>query len=96
MEEPKEPAKIPYSYSLEYKKEYYQRHREKIAKSNAELVVCKVCGKTVTKQRMNKHYSTAACQKARLQKQQNEIPQMKKDIEELKKQYIQIMELLDP
>jgi endogenous inhibitor of DNA gyrase (YacG/DUF329 family) len=75
---------IPYSYTKEYKLEYYQKNKDKISKANSTQVTCPVCNKNVTKQRLFRHRQTAGCQNAQLLKDQSEIHKLKNDIDEMK------------
>lgn len=56
---------------VEYKRQYYQDHKEKFNKShkeNVEYVTCKICGKTIQKVHLELHNQTKFHMKHMFQK----------------------------
>lgn len=49
--------------SKEYQSKYYKEHKQKLISQLCEKVECNICGRKVTKNRLNIHKTTLLCRK---------------------------------
>ena len=57
-----------------YNKTYYANNKDKILSDLCSKVQCELCGRTVIKNNINKHYTTQLCMKTQ---ERNEIIQLR-------------------
>jgi late competence protein required for DNA uptake (superfamily II DNA/RNA helicase) len=59
-------TRIYESDSPEWKKAYYEKNKDIIAKRNKEKLMCDCCGKEISRGQMTKHKATPYCRKRRI------------------------------
>ena len=61
-----------------YNKRYYEKHRQKILENASKKAVCELCGRSVIKYNLTKHYELPICKK--IQKKNKLIEERKNEI----------------
>ena len=70
--------------SKEYRKEYYEKNKQKIIEQMKTEVQCEICHEKIRKCRINRHQKTKKCQDKLKDEKLDDIQQLKEQYKELK------------